>query len=226
MSERHSVRAQAGPGLMRVVAGYGATVLVSVGACWSLGPQPVDVHGATGFVLGIGLAVSLARTTFGWMTERELAGRRRDREVERARKRAKRDRENTGTWVKGDLELVVRWDEETRLYWVSGHVEGVPGRRVGAPWYDLDVLAGHLIAIEGEGWTAGDDVGTRQVRAALDLPGWDVVPGQVMDLVLEQKPIDSVPWAALAAEDSDVRGKPYGEPLTGGTSGTSPEQGE
>jgi hypothetical protein len=183
--ERHSLRARRGPGVARIASGAVGTGVISGTAVWTVAGVPASPQAVTGFLFGIALATVVAVHTVALMTERERARRRVLRQESRAEREHREIAENTGSWDGPDgLRLTVRWDVTVRGYWVSGWVWDQNLKP--AIWPNLDDLASYLVGIEAGGWIARDDIGTRGIRAKLDLPGWDVVPGQVMDLILEQ----------------------------------------
>lgn len=173
-NDRHSVRAMNGPSLWRVAAGAAGTAMLSIVSAWTTAGVPASPQAFTGFALGMLLALSLAVHTVGLFNERELADRRRARQGEREQRARREIAESTGTWSGPDgLSISVRWDEQTRGYWVSGWVWDQNLKP--AIWPNLDDLASYLIGIEAGGWIAADDIGTRLVRAKLDLPGWQIM---------------------------------------------------
>lgn len=137
-----------------------------------------------------GLAVVTAWLAIGMTTGRELAGffvalvltmAALIQTLERAVKRAEHqvqgeviaavNEENTGLWFRGPGEVVtVTFDPAAEVYRMTD------GRGTWQIWDDLDALHVHLIELEDAGWAASSDVGTRLVRAALDLPGWEYAP--------------------------------------------------
>lgn len=118
---------------------------------------------------GFFLALTLFSLSLAATLDRHVArAEHRDREAVRA---MEWDAENTGVWSRGPGEVVtVIFDASAGVYRMTD------GRGTWKVWDDLDALHVHLTQLEEAGWTAAGDVGTRLVRAALDLPGWEYAP--------------------------------------------------
>ena len=118
---------------------------------------------------GFFLALTLFAVSLGATLERHVKrAEHRDREAKRA---IEQNTENTGVWSRGPGEVVmVTFDVSAGVYRMTD------GRGTWKIWDDLDALHAHLTGLEDAGWTTAGDVGTRLIRAALDLPGWEYAP--------------------------------------------------
>lgn len=174
MTDRHSQRTQNGPSMGSIVIGAVATSVVVTAMVYTTWAETIDSHHLVGTACALVLALALVGQTMGRIIERERVQRRRYR-AESARLRA--ESESTGRWfgVHGE-HLTVRWDEDSRRYLVHGRLATDWLLTDPTPWPDLDSLARLIVEMEGHGIEPADDIGTRSIRARLDVPGWEIMP--------------------------------------------------
>lgn len=169
MTNRHDNDTSELPRRRDIAAGAVLSAVALAVEIWLWGDEGLQTAvGAFGWALIAGYVVTTRLI--------DPATRRREILREWAQERAR----NTGTWVwvsdTGETRVFGVWFEPGRG-WFSRFRYYEDNWSPEEHWRDAEELACVVITHEEAGFIPADDEGTRAVRARLDIPGWDLRPG-------------------------------------------------